>query len=196
MKLFVKDTKLNVSKAYLRPGFAFGGSCLPKDLRALTAFGSQQGQSLPLLSAVLASNRTHLNNTVRRIVEMKPRRVAIWGLSFKANTDDVRESPVVDLLEELVKLGIEVRWYDPPVAEALDKENSGQTDYLLNKVPNARSLCADRADDLRDYPDLHVVSKKDPSFVESLRTPTATVFDLTGEYRSVVSPDRYVGLSW
>lgn len=196
MNLFVQDTKLNISKAYLQPGFAFGGSCLPKDLRALTAFGSQHGYFLPLLNAVLISNQRHLRNTVKRILDQSPRRVLLWGMAFKAKTDDTRESPAVDLLAELLNAGVEVRWYDPLVAEALKEGNAPQTVYLLSKVPNAETLCVHQPEEFRDYPNLHVVTQHDERYRIHLEASNAPVLDLTGKYRDVISSERYIGLLW
>lgn len=196
MNLFVQDTKLNISKAYLQPGFAFGGSCLPKDLRALTAFGSQHGRLLPLLNAVLISNQRHLQNTVKRILEQSPRRLLLWGMAFKAKTDDTRESPAVDLLAELLNAGLEVRWYDPLVAEALKEGNAPQTLYLLSKVPNAETLCVRQPEEFRDYPNLHVVTQHDERYRIHLEASNAPVLDLTGKYRGVIPSERYMGLLW
>ncbi len=115
MALLTEDRTLNISPAYLRPGFAFGGSCLPKDLRALVAAGRTAHQPLPLLDGVLASNRSRMDRAVDLIQSRPGRRLAIIGLSFKKGTDDLRESPYVDLAERLIGKGYELRIYDPDV---------------------------------------------------------------------------------
>jgi len=115
MDLVCRDTKLNVSAAYLRPGFAFGGSCLPKDLRALTRFAEQQALRVNLLASVLPSNESHLKRALKMIRDTGVRRVGMVGLSFKAGTDDLRESPMVDVVETLMGWGVEVKIYDPNV---------------------------------------------------------------------------------
>lgn len=115
MDLVCQDRKLNVSAAYLRPGFAFGGSCLPKDLRALTRFAEQQALRVNLLAAVLPSNESHLKRALKCIRDTGIRRIGVVGLSFKAGTDDLRESPMVELVETLIGWGCEVKIYDPNV---------------------------------------------------------------------------------
>ena len=115
MELVCRDKKLNVSAAYLKPGFAFGGSCLPKDLRALTRFAEQQALRVNLLASVLSSNESHLKRAMQLVRDTGIRRIGIVGLSFKAGTDDLRESPMVDLVETLLGWGCEVKIYDPNV---------------------------------------------------------------------------------
>ncbi len=115
MDLVCRDKKLNVSAAYLRPGFAFGGSCLPKDLRALTRFAEQQALRVNLLASVLPSNESHLKRALQLVRDTGVRRIGIVGLSFKAGTDDLRESPMVDVVETLLGWGCEVKIYDPNV---------------------------------------------------------------------------------
>jgi GDP-mannose 6-dehydrogenase len=115
MDLVCRDKKLNVSAAYLRPGFAFGGSCLPKDLRALTRFAEQKALRVNLLSSVLPSNESHLKRALKMIRDTGIRRIGVVGLSFKEGTDDLRESPMVDLVETLVGWGCDVKIYDPNV---------------------------------------------------------------------------------
>ena len=113
MSLLTKDKVLNISAAYLRPGFAFGGSCLPKELRALEALARQHHEPLPLLSAVLTSNRRRVEQALEVILSQPQQRLAFIGLSFKLGTDDLRESPFVELAERLLGKGYEIRIYDP-----------------------------------------------------------------------------------
>src|SRR5207247_1875928 len=118
MRIFLMDRKLNVSEAYLRPGFAFGGSCLPKDLRALLYAARTADMSPPVLSAILPSNEAQIRRGVDRVLETRKRRVGVIGLSFKSGTDDLRESPMVTLVEALIGKGCEVRILDPNVSLA------------------------------------------------------------------------------
>ncbi|MBI5256410.1 MAG: UDP-glucose/GDP-mannose dehydrogenase family protein [Burkholderiales bacterium] len=115
MDLVCQDTQLNISKAYLKPGFAFGGSCLPKDLRATTYLAKIHDVDLPMMSGILASNRVHLDHALDKVVASGKRRIGFVGLSFKTGTDDLRESPLVTLAEKLIGKGYQLRVYDPEV---------------------------------------------------------------------------------
>lgn len=116
MRIFSLDTKLNLSPVYLKPGFCYGGSCLPKDLRALTAAGRSLGVELPLMEGIAKSNDAHFASAFRYLLEQQTSPIAVLGFAFKAGTDDLRESPVVKLIEELVKAGKQVRLYDRNVS--------------------------------------------------------------------------------
>jgi len=197
MGAFVKDTKLNTSRAYLRPGFAFGGSCLPKDLRALAFLAGRSDLRLPLLESAIPSNQRHLARTLDRVLSLSPKRVAVWGISFKSDTADVRESPVVDLLHGILAAGVPAQWHDPDVAGALTRRGgSDSVAYLEERIPHALDLHVPNAAELAVVADLHVVSKFDQSFAEVLRAAKAPVLDLNGSYRDAISADRYVGLLW
>src|SRR5262249_5528139 len=115
MALLCKDMNLNISTAYLRPGFAFGGSCLPKDLRALNYVSRTHGVDTPMLSAILDSNSLHVQHAVERIRAEPRATIGMVGLAFKAGTDDLRESPLVELAEQLIGKGYTIRIYDPHV---------------------------------------------------------------------------------
>ena len=138
MDLVCRDKKLNVSAAYLRPGFAFGGSCLPKDLRALTRFAEQNAMQTRLLSSVLSSNEAHLRRALKLIRDTGIRRIGVVGLSFKAGTDDLRESPMVDLVETLLGWGCEVRIYDPNVM--LSRLRGRNLAYVDQHLPHLANL--------------------------------------------------------
>lgn len=142
MEIVCRDTQLNVSKAYLRPGFAFGGSCLPKDVRALVRYAEQQGERCEVLQGILPSNQTHLQRGLRLIRASGKRRIALVGLSFKAGTDDLRESPQVILAQTLLGEGYELMIFDPDVrVTALVGSN---LHYIDEKLPHlARLLCDD-----------------------------------------------------
>ncbi|WP_428507433.1 nucleotide sugar dehydrogenase [Roseateles sp.] len=115
MDLVCQDTQLNISKAYLKPGFAFGGSCLPKDLRATTYLAKTHDLELPMLSGILASNRQHLDQALDKLLALGKRKIGFIGLSFKTGTDDLRESPLVTLAEQLIGKGMQLSIYDPEV---------------------------------------------------------------------------------
>jgi GDP-mannose 6-dehydrogenase len=138
MKVFCEDTVLNISRAYLRPGFAFGGSCLPKDIRALLSMGSSNGIPLPLLEGVLETNRLRIVQAANDIVKARPSRLALLGLSFKSGTDDLRESPYLLLAERLLAEGLSVRIFDPDVLpERLIGKNR---EYVEQHLPNVDEI--------------------------------------------------------
>ena len=134
METLCRDTKLNISPAYLKPGFAFGGSCLPKDLRALNYRSRQLDIELPLLNAILPSNEAHIARAFRRVMETGSRKIGIYGLSFKPNTDDLRESAGVALIEMLIGKGCDVRIYDPHIQ--LESIYGSNQAFLLNSLPH------------------------------------------------------------
>ena len=138
MRTLCQDLRLNMSPAYLRPGFAFGGSCLPKDLRALNYRASRLDLKLPFLESVLVSNREHLNRAIQEAVEVNTERLGVIGLAFKENTDDLRESPVVTMLEYLIGKGRQVRVYDPHII--MDQIYGSNRDYILNAIPHIGRL--------------------------------------------------------
>ena len=141
MDVLCRDTKLNIAPAYLRPGFAFGGSCLPKDLRALTRHAERSALRLDLLASVLPSNESHLRRAIERVRESGHRKVGLVGLSFKAGTDDLRESPLVILAETLLGRGFDLRIYDPGVVVGrLRGRNSA---YVDRHMPHLASLLVD-----------------------------------------------------
>lgn len=188
MKIACKDTQLNVSKAYLRPGFAFGGSCLPKDVRALVRYAEQQGAACEVMRSILPSNRSHLDGAMQLIRETGKRRVGLIGLSFKAGTDDLRESPQVILAETLLGQGFEVQIFDPDVrVTALVGSNRHYIDEHLPHL--AKLLCEDSAKILEDS-DLLVIATGIVDRIEQLDQFEGHVIDLRKDLVVAESADR------
>ncbi len=179
MRIFMMDRKLNISEAYLRPGFAFGGSCLPKDLRALVYAGRASDLSLPLLSSVLVSNDGQVRRAIETVLATRKRRVGIVGLSFKPGTDDLRESPMVTLVEALIGKGCDVRILDRNVSIA--RLVGANRRYIEEEIPHIASLMCEDVQTLLAHADILVVSNAREEAVAALAAagPELTVIDLT-----------------
>jgi GDP-mannose 6-dehydrogenase len=171
---------LNISPAYLRPGFAFGGSCLPKDLRSLTVKARRLGAELPILEAVLPSNRLQIEEARCKILALGGRRVAVLGLSFKLGTDDLRESPVIDLIRALLRDGMDVLVYDPDVQP--DEMLGSNREYLERQLPQITQILWPKLQEVLDTCQVIVVSQNRPEFaaaLEGLKGHVA-ILDLVG----------------
>jgi len=179
MDTLCRDTALNISRAYLRPGFAFGGSCLPKDLRALVYRASRLDLDLPLLKSVLPSNTAHLDRAIRLALELPADKLGVFGLAFKENTDDLRESPVVLLLEALIGKGRKVRVYDPHIQ--LGEIYGSNQQYLLSAIPHIGNLLDDRLETMLSWAD-HVLVAQKPShdMLARLESSGKPLADLVG----------------
>ena len=179
MRTLCQDEKLNLSAAYLRPGFAFGGSCLPKDLRALNYRAARLDLDLPLLASVLPSNQQHLARAIQQVSDLSGK-IGVVGLAFKENTDDLRESPVVALIEALIGKGRELRVWDPHIQ--LDAIYGSNRDYILNSIPHiGRLLTADLPALLNSKPEHLVLTQKPSAEVRSaLEQSGLPVVDLSG----------------
>ena len=162
MGIFAEDNRLNISKAYMRPGFAFGGSCLPKDLRALAYLARTRDLSLPVINHILDSNRMLTDRGLDWILAHSKKRVAFLGISFKSGTDDVRESPFVDLVEGLSGKGRAVRIFDPNVN--LAHLFGANRDYLMRVLPHIAELLVPKISDATDWADTIVVTSPDPVY--------------------------------
>ncbi len=158
MDTLCRDEKLNVSAAYLKPGFAFGGSCLPKDLRALVYRAGRLDVSLPLLSATMPSNAAHLERATQAVLDLPARRLGVIGLAFKENTDDLRESPVVSLLETLIGKGRDVRVFDPHIR--LEAIYGANRRFILEMIPHIGRLLDNRLEETLAWADHLVVTQK------------------------------------
>jgi len=179
MRIFLMDRKLNVSEAYLRPSYAFGGSCLPKDLRALMHAARTVDVSLPLLSAILPSNDGQIRRAVETVLETRKRRIGVVGLAFKPGTDDLRESPMVALIEALIGKGCDVRVLDPNVAIA--RLRGANRRYIEEEIPHIASLICDNVEALLAHADVLVVGNVSDEGERALAAagPHHVVVDLT-----------------
>lgn len=197
MEIFCQDTKLNISPYYLKPGFAFGGSCLPKDLRALLYHARQLDQEPPVLQSILRSNRQQVEKAYRLIRDTRQKRIGVLGFSFKAGTDDLRESPMVELVERLIGKGYQLRVYDKNVSLA-NLQGANQA-YIEKEIPHIASLmCNSMAEVLADC-DVIVVGNGAPEFRQVLeqQEPEQIVIDLVrinGETSQLNG--RYHGICW
>jgi GDP-mannose 6-dehydrogenase len=172
-----KDTKLNTSAAYLKPGFAFGGSCLPKDLRALRYRAARLDLKLPMLESVLPGNEEHLRRAIQAALDLGPVRLGVVGLAFKENTDDLRESPVVTMLEYLIGKGRDIRIFDPHIQ--MDKIYGSNRDYILNAIPHIGKLLTGDFDELAAWADHLVVTQKpSPELVAKIRASGRPLLDV------------------
>jgi GDP-mannose 6-dehydrogenase len=158
MRVLCEDRKLNISPAYLRPGFAFGGSCLPKDLRALGYRARTAGLALPLLENVLPANQAHLERLVARAQQLPAARLGVFGLAFKENTDDLRESPVIQFVEALLKQGRALRVFDPQID--LTKIYGANQRFLLEHLPHIHRLMLPSMDEFTQWPEAIVIAQK------------------------------------
>jgi GDP-mannose 6-dehydrogenase len=164
MDIFCQDTKLNLSPYYLKPGFAFGGSCLPKDLRALLYKAKMLDVSVPILAAILPSNEQQIERGVRAVVERGSKKVGVLGFAFKAGTDDLRESPVVELTERLLGKGFDLRIYDDNVS--LARIHGANRDYILNRVPHISRLMVSSIGEVMSHADTIVIGNAAPEFAD------------------------------
>ncbi len=196
MSLFCEDQVLNISPAYLRPGFAFGGSCLPKDLRSLLHLARTNSADLPMLAGTLATNELVISEVLDRVVACEGRSVALLGLSFKMNTDDLRESPNVELAERLIGKGFDVRIYDPVVNPA--RLVGANRRHVESKLPHLRRLLAHEPGEALRGADIAIVSSTDRAILDGLlNLPPRHLLDLSGRLgREVESLPGYEGIGW
>ena len=196
MDVFCKDTKLNLSPYYLKPGFAFGGSCLPKDLRALTYRAKNADVEVTLLDAVLASNRKHIERAVDMVLRTGKKRVGVLGLSFKAGTDDLRESPMVTLIETLIGKGLHVMIFDREVE--LARLFGANKDYIEKEIPHISSLMTRRLDEVIEQSEVVVLTKRSEEYRAVLEKGShhPLVIDLARVIEGRASDGTYQGIGW
>lgn len=196
MDIFCQDTKLNISTYYMKPGFAFGGSCLPKDLRALTYKARSLDLNLPILDSILLSNRLQVERGLEMIMAKNNRKIGILGFSFKAGTDDLRESPIVEVIERLHGKGYDIRIYDRNVN--LSKLVGANRDYILNHIPHISRMMVDSMDDILHHAETIVIGNGDPEFqgILSRISGMQVVVDLVRITDQSSEKGKYDGICW
>lgn len=195
MEIFCKDTKLNLSAYYMKPGFAFGGSCLPKDLRALTYKARSLDLDVPLLNSVLASNEKQVQHGIKMIVEKGHRKIGILGFSFKAGTDDLRESPLVEVIEYLIGKGYDLKLYDKNVN--LAALTGANRDYIMNHIPHISKLMVGSMEEVLDFAGTVVIGNGAEEFhaVPGMLAGEQVVVDLV-RISKEKSGGKYDGICW
>lgn len=195
MDIFCKDTKLNLSPYYLKPGFAFGGSCLPKDLRALNYKAKQLDVEVPVLTSILPSNKHQIERAVEMILNTQSKKVGIFGFSFKAGTDDLRESPMVILIETLIGKGIQLNIYDRDVS--LARLVGANKDYIEGQIPHISQLMRNSIDEIVDFADVLVIGNRSPEFeqLKNKRRDGQVIIDLVRMFNDQ-SDQSYQGICW
>ena len=196
MSIFFEDKRLNISTAYLQPGFAFGGSCLPKDLRALTYLGRKLDLSLPVLDHILESNKMVIERGFEWIVSQHKKRIAFLGISFKTATDDLRDSPFVELVERLVGKGYEVRIFDANVR--LSQLIGANKDYLMDVLPHITDLIVPNIADAIEWGEVVVITTGDPVYRAGLTKarPEQIVLEFSDLKLPSDAPIRPQGFLW
>ena len=195
MEIFCQDTKLNLSPYYMKPGFAFGGSCLPKDVRALSYKGRSLDLELPVLNAIMLSNERQIDKSIKMITEKGGRKVGVLGFAFKAGTDDLRESPIVNVIEYLIGKGYDLRLYDKNVN--LAALTGANRDYILNHIPHISKLMVQSLDEVLDFAETLVIGNGAEEFraVPGRLKPDQTVVDLV-RISQAQSGGQYDGICW
>ena len=196
MEIFCQDTKLNLSSYYMKPGFAFGGSCLPKDVRALTYKAGSVDVDVPILESIMTSNHHQVEKGLAMIMSKGNRKVGILGFSFKAGTDDLRESPLVEVIERLLGKGYDVKLYDRNVNIA--SLVGANKDYILNQIPHISKLMMQSIDDVLQHADTIVIGNGDQEFASifpRLRDEQVVV-DLVRILPEWIRKEGYDGICW
>jgi GDP-mannose 6-dehydrogenase len=196
MNVVCQDAKLNISRYYMRPGNPFGGSCLPKDVSALSSLARMEGVSMPLLDSTLSSNQSHLDALIKQITQHETRRVGLLGLSFKEDTDDLRGSPMVAVAETLLGRGYQLQIYDPQLN--LTRLVGANEAEIQRRMPHLASLLRDTAVDVVAASDLIIVSQAcaDPNELLPHIRPEQRIIDVNGWAALKDLPCHYEGLCW
>ncbi len=203
MNIFVRDTKLNLSPYYLKPGFAFGGSCLPKEVRAVSHLAEQLGVEMPLVASLMPSNRSHIDKAVAMLREFRDKRIGFLGVTFKPATDDLRESPTLDVMTAMLEQGATIKAYDGNLH--FGPMLQGQIDYVRHAVPrqaclmdSLEAISVESAEALVEQSDVVVVSHATEAFRKAVATrrPGVHVLDLARLYKELPDDPTYQGIAW
>jgi GDP-mannose 6-dehydrogenase len=197
MNVFAQDTKLNLSPYYLTPGFAFGGSCLPKDLRAINYKAKQLDVEAPVLSSILPSNRLQIERAVNMVLQTGKKRVGVLGFSFKAGTDDLRESPMVTLIETLIGKGLQLAIYDRDVS--LAKLFGANKQYIEREIPHISQLMRSSVDEVVNDSEVLVIGNKAKEFraIEGRVRKDQVLIDLVRLFdKPIGEAGLYQGICW
>ena len=195
MEIFCKDKQLNISPYYFKPGFAYGGSCLPKDMKALRTLAHDLYIDVPVIESIHASNETQKRNAVQLIMAQGHRKIGILGLSFKAGTGGLGFSPIVDVVESLLGKGFEIRIYDKNVK--VSELTGTNKDFIMAKIPHLQHFVSDDLDAVCSNSDVLVVTNKEKDFADVLqRYPHKVIVDLVRQWKEVDYAGHYEGLSW
>jgi GDP-mannose 6-dehydrogenase len=196
MEILCADTKLNISRAYLRPGFAFGGSCLPKDVKALVYHAQMRDVRTNVLPALLSSNDAHIGRAVDIVARAGNRRVALLGLTFKPDTDDLRDSPLVELAERLIGKGFDLRIFDPNFS--YDSIVGRNRRFIQTALPHVASLIATSLEDALAHGQTIIVGHKTPAFagLQSLVGVHHRIVDLASGAVELAENNNYEGICW
>jgi GDP-mannose 6-dehydrogenase len=195
MDIFCQDTKLNLSPYYLKPGFAFGGSCLPKDLRAMNYKAKQVDVEVPVLSSILPSNKRQIEHAIDMVLATGRKRVGVVGFSFKAGTDDLRESPIVTLIETLLGKGIQLVVYDKEVS--LARLFGANKEYIERQIPHIAQLMRSSIDEVLEFAEVLVIGNNAEEFrqIEQKQREGQVVIDLVRLFNKT-SDETYQGICW
>lgn len=195
MEIFCKDRQLNISPYYFKPGFAYGGSCLPKDMKALKTLAHDNYVEVPVIESIFQSNENQKRRAVQLIMQQGQRKVGILGLSFKAGTDDLRCSPIVDVVEALLGKGFDIRIYDRNVK--ISELTGTNKDFIMAKIPHLQHFVTADLDSVCQNSDVLVVTNKEKDFQEVLQKyPGKIVIDLVRQWKEVDYAGKYEGISW
>lgn len=196
MDIFMQDMKLNISSAYLKPGFAFGGSCLPKDLRAINYLAKRVNVETPLLNSILQSNKVQILNVIKKIISFEKKKIGIAGLSFKEGTDDLRESPMVEIVKILAEKGYDIKVYDKNVS--ISSLLGVNREYIKNRVPQISHLMVATLDELLKDREVIVIGNRDEKFKKLLTDSRddQILYDLVRLGDGTNERKNYEGICW
>lgn len=193
MRIFCMDKQLNISPYYFKPGFAYGGSCLPKDLKGLKTLAHDLYLETPVLASIDNSNQDHIQFAIKQIENTGKHKIGILGLSFKAGTDDMRNSPIINIIEYLFGKGYDIKIYDKNVS--LSRLIGKNKSVIMEKLPHINSLLCDKMEDVTEWAEMLVISTKEEAFKQLQPKPNQPVFDLV-RIKELEGSEGYSGLCW